>query len=164
MRVTVGVKGVTKGRYVIPVAPEACAVISYDPAVKVEKFLRILRTKMMDFVLPGTVAASLFDALSSSAFAAAGLPVTGDTPTLGQIGSAAGRSGIWAQFQPLVAMVQDFALPVGVVVATWGLIEVIMGNLASGKEKVKYSIIGFIGVYVIPMVFEAIRAAFHHGA
>lgn len=74
--------------------------------------------------------------------------------------AAAKTSGLWAHFLPLVHMVQDFALPVGVIVATWGLIEIIIGNVASGKEKLKYSIIGYIGIFIIPMIFEAIRAAF----
>ncbi len=61
--------------------------------------------------------------------------------------------------KPLIRMVQDFAFPVGVIMATWGLIEMIIGN-PSGKEKTKWAIIGYVGIFVIPMVFSQIRAAF----
>lgn len=61
---------------------------------------------------------------------------------------------------PLISIVQDLALPVGIVVASWGLIEIIMGNLESGKHKLKYSVIGFVGMFIIPQVFYSIKEAF----
>lgn len=60
---------------------------------------------------------------------------------------------------PLIHMVQDFAFPVGIVVASWGLIEVMVGQ-PNGKTKIKMSVVGFIGMYIIPTIFKAIRAGF----
>lgn len=64
------------------------------------------------------------------------------------------------RLMPLINMIQDFALPVGIGVATWGLIEIIIGNFGGGKQKIKYAVIGFAGMFVIPEVFYAIKGAF----
>ena len=61
---------------------------------------------------------------------------------------------------PLMRMLQDLALPLGIIVASWGLIEIILGNFAQGKEKIKYSVVGFVGMFVIPEVFYTIRDVF----
>lgn len=61
---------------------------------------------------------------------------------------------------PLIHMLQEFALPVSIGVATWGLVEIIMGNYNSGKTKLKHAIIGFAGIFFIPEVFFSIRNAF----
>lgn len=68
--------------------------------------------------------------------------------------------GLADKLMPLIKMIQDLALPIGIGVATWGLIEVIIGNFGSGKNKIKYAIIGFAGMFVIPEIFYAIRSAF----
>lgn len=60
---------------------------------------------------------------------------------------------------PLIQMVQDLAFPVGIVVASWGLIEVMVGQ-PNGKQKIKLSLIGYIGMYLIPTLFRAIRDGF----
>lgn len=60
---------------------------------------------------------------------------------------------------PILTLIQDIAFPVSIIVASWGLIEVMIGQ-PIGKEKIKHSIIGFIGIYVIPTLFKTIRTAF----
>lgn len=64
------------------------------------------------------------------------------------------------KLQPLIDILQDLALPIGIIVSLWGLIEIIVGNLPSGKEKIKYAIIGFLGFFIIPEVFYTIREVF----
>ncbi|MNN48316.1 hypothetical protein D3C81_1627880 [compost metagenome] len=64
------------------------------------------------------------------------------------------------RMRPLIHMLQDIAMPIGITVSLWGLIEVMMGNIESGKSKLKWAIIGFIGMFLIPEVFYAIRDAF----
>lgn len=71
-------------------------------------------------------------------------------------------SGLGSGIMPLIHMVQDFALPVGIVVSSWGLIEMMMGNIEAGKHKMKWAIIGFIGMFLIPDVFYTIHDAFAH--
>lgn len=61
---------------------------------------------------------------------------------------------------PIIKIVQDLSLPIGIIVASWGLIEVIIGNFPAGKEKIKYAVIGFIGMFIIPEVFYTIREVF----
>lgn len=70
-------------------------------------------------------------------------------------------SKINQQMQPIVELVQSLALPIGVLVSSWGLLEIIMGNFGSGKDKIKYAIIGFVGMFVVPNVFYTIQAAFN---
>lgn len=68
--------------------------------------------------------------------------------------------GVADNLMPIVHMLQDFAFPVGLGIGIWGLIEYIMDNPA-GKEKVKKAIIGYIGIFVLPSIFTAIRDAFN---
>lgn len=72
--------------------------------------------------------------------------------------SAADGSGIMDGLWPLIEMLQDFALPVGIGIATWGLIEVMIGN-PGGRSKIKYAIGGYAGIYLIPFLFFALRDA-----
>lgn len=78
----------------------------------------------------------------------------------GQALAASGAVSLADRMLPLIHMVQDLALPAAIVVSSWGLIEVIIGNIESGKEKLKYSVIGFIGMFLVPEIFYAIRDAF----
>lgn len=64
------------------------------------------------------------------------------------------------RLMPLIEMIQNLALPIGIGVATWGLVEIIVGNFGSGKGKIKYAVIGFTGMFIIPEIFYAIRDAF----
>lgn len=73
--------------------------------------------------------------------------------------AASAAAGLADKLMPLIHLLQDFALPVGIGMATWGLIEVMIGNPA-GKQKIKSSVIGFIGIFLIPTIFYAIRDAF----
>ena len=75
--------------------------------------------------------------------------------------SAMGNTDVIAtKMMPIIKMIQDLALPIGILVASWGLIEVIIGNFPAGKEKIKYAVIGFMGMFIIPEVFYTIRDIF----
>ena len=76
--------------------------------------------------------------------------------------AAAPTQNIITGLMPIVQMIQDLAFPVGLGVGIWGLIEYIMDNPA-GKEKVKRAVIGYIGIFVLPSIFLAIRNAFKGG-
>lgn len=68
-------------------------------------------------------------------------------------------ASIGERITPLLHMVQDLALPTGIVVASWGLIELMLGN-PRGKDKLKWSLLGYIGIFIIPEVFYIIRQGF----
>lgn len=105
---------------------------SEDIDEKVDNFFK-------KFAVPASVAVGAWN-ISSKAFAAA--------------------TDIGAKMKPLLEIIQDLALPVGIIVASWGLIEIIMGNYPGGKEKIKYALIGFVGMFVIPEIFYTIKDAF----
>lgn len=71
-----------------------------------------------------------------------------------------GTKTIAESMMPLIDMIQDLALPIGIAISSWGLIEIIAGNFGSGKDKVKYAVIGFAGMFLVPEIFYAIRGAF----
>ena len=66
--------------------------------------------------------------------------------------------GIAPALQPVISMLQELALPVGIGMAIWGLIEIIIGN-PGGKDKIKYAMLGYIGVFIIPFFFYQIKGA-----
>lgn len=75
------------------------------------------------------------------------------------LAATGGTAGLADKLMPLVHMIQDFALPVGIIVATWGLIEIMIGN-PGGKQKIKFAVLGYCGIFIVPEVFYAIRGAF----
>lgn len=81
----------------------------------------------------------------------------------GAVLAAAPVGGLAGKLWPLVDKMQEFGLAVGVAMALWGLCRVIMGD-PSGKTQIWQAIIGFVGLYVIPEVFLAIKNAFEGGA
>ena len=62
---------------------------------------------------------------------------------------------------PLIERMQDFGLVVGICFGLWGLYMVIIGN-PEGKNKIIQALLGFVGLYVIPEVFLAIRETMRH--
>ena len=56
-------------------------------------------------------------------------------------------------------MVQDLALPVGIIVSIWGMVEMIIGS-PGWKQKLKFAVIGYISMFIIPTFFVAIHNAF----
>lgn len=67
---------------------------------------------------------------------------------------------IGEKLKPLLQILQDLALPLGIIVASWGLIEIILGNFPQGREKIKYAVVGFVGMFIIPEIFYTIRDVF----
>ncbi len=61
---------------------------------------------------------------------------------------------------PLVGKLQEFGLAVGIGMSLWGLCRIIMGD-PSGKQQIWQSIIGFVGLFMLPEVFFAIWEAFN---
>lgn len=106
--------------------------LTYDTARKIEQQVQ----KFGKITLPASVAAGVL-AMTQNALAA-------NTPNLA------------TKMQPIIHMVQDLALPVGITVSTWGLIEIMIGN-PGGKQKIKYAVIGYIGIFLIPILFYMIR-------
>lgn len=62
------------------------------------------------------------------------------------------------QLLPIVHLIQDLALPVAIVIGCWACIEWIVGSPA-WKHKLKGSIIGLVGIYLIPFLYQAIGSA-----
>ncbi len=67
-------------------------------------------------------------------------------------------TGDFSGLERIITLFQNFAYYVGLGYAIWGTIEYAMDNPA-GSTKSKKAIIGFIGVYIIPVIFKAIRDA-----
>ena len=68
-------------------------------------------------------------------------------------------AGVATQLMPLALKLQEFALPAAICVSLWGLVMYIFGD-PGGKEKIRQALIGFIGVFVLPMLFFTIWQAF----
>lgn len=62
-------------------------------------------------------------------------------------------------FQPVKELLISMAEPLCYVMFVWGCIEVICKRPASGLDRMKYAAIGFIGINLIPVIMETIKAA-----
>lgn len=60
---------------------------------------------------------------------------------------------------PLIGRMQDFGLFIGIGFGLWGVYMIMVGN-PEGKQKLIQALIGFIGLYIVPEAFMAIRDAF----
>jgi hypothetical protein len=62
---------------------------------------------------------------------------------------------------PLLVLLQKFALPISIVAALWGAIEYMSGK-PGGVEKIKKALIGLIAIFIIPYIFRSIAASLSH--
>lgn len=69
--------------------------------------------------------------------------------------------GLGNALAPIISMLQELALPVGIGMAIWGLIEVMVGN-PGGRDKIKWSLISYVGVFIIPFFFYQVKGAFNN--
>ena len=92
------------------------------------------------FVMPASISIALLN-MSTRAFAKEQNPLS---------------DGLY----PAIRLIQEFAFPLGVVVSSWALLELMVGNVAAAKEKLKFSIMGFVGMFLVPEVFYMIRDMF----
>lgn len=139
---------------------KAVCVVAVPVAYDIDNKIREIAKIAGDYVLPISIITGLANVLKEQLFenvaGAAGLASAGASVPV-----FAGKAGfdLGTALSPLIDIAQQFAFPVALIVATWGLIDYILGN-PEGKTKIKSSLIGYIGVYVIPFIFEAIKKAF----
>lgn len=62
------------------------------------------------------------------------------------------------RFWPIISQMQEFGLIVGIGFGLWGVYMIMIGN-PEGKQKLIQALIGFIGLYIVPEGFMAIRDA-----
>ena len=67
-------------------------------------------------------------------------------------------SGDLSGLEDIIKLLQDFSYYIGMGYCLWGCIEYSM-DVPSGTTKMKRAITGFIGVYIIPIIFKAIKKA-----
>ena len=77
----------------------------------------------------------------------------------GSTAFASANGVIPAAFQPVKELLISMAEPLCYVMFIWGCIEVICKRPASGLDRMKYAAIGFIGINLIPVIMETIKAA-----
>ena len=142
----------------IQVRPESSPVAVTKPEPKTETLrdrLARIREAAKRHILPLTTGINLLATAPISA-------VTGQysvaATTQAVPVAATTYMGIAPALQPVISMLQELALPVGIGMAIWGLIEIIIGN-PGGKDKLKYAMLGYIGVFVIPYFFYQIKGA-----
>lgn len=60
------------------------------------------------------------------------------------------------KLMPLIEVIQEIALPVAIIVASWGCIEWIVGQ-PGYKRKIQTSIVGYSAIFGIPFIFTTLR-------
>jgi len=70
-----------------------------------------------------------------------------------------GTSNLIVSLWPIITMIQDLALPIGIIVSIWGMVEMIIGS-PGWKQKLKFAVIGYVSMFIIPTFFVAIHNAF----
>jgi len=129
----------------IQVRPESSPVVVFTPDINAEPKTETLRDRLTRIreaakkhLIPLTTGINLL----------ATAPISAVT----------GQYSVATALQPVISMLQELALPVGIGMAIWGLIEIIIGN-PGGKDKIKYAMLGYIGVFIIPFFFYQIKGA-----
>jgi len=106
-----------------------------------------------NYLLPVSIIVGAMN-LATPAFAEAIVPVIAPVAT-----APTGTSSLIVSLWPIITMVQDLALPVGIIVSIWGMVEMIIGS-PGWKQKLKFAVIGYISMFIIPTFFVAIHNAF----
>jgi len=145
----------------IQVRPESSPVVVFTPDINAEPKTETLRDRLTRIreaakkhLIPLTTGINLLATAPISA-------VTGQysvATTTQAVPVVKTYMGIAPALQPVISMLQELALPVGIGMAIWGLIEIIIGN-PGGKDKIKYAMLGYIGVFIIPFFFYQIKGA-----
>jgi hypothetical protein len=138
-------------------------IVQEAPAVQSKSMQEVVEkvTSFGKVALPLSLGAGVLNSLSSAK--AAVVAFSSKSTLLATTGNAvAVGTGLADKLQPLIHLVQDLALPVGICTATWGVIEVMLGNPA-GTRKIKNSVIGFVAIFIIPYVFYAVRDGLQGG-
>jgi hypothetical protein len=102
--------------------------------------------KVFKFTLPATTAVAFLKATGAKVLASTTAVAT----------AGAQHVDFFHKLLPLIHVIQDFALPIGIIVSTWGMIEFMIGN-PGGKQKIKMAIVGFSGIYLIPYIFVTLK-------
>lgn len=74
------------------------------------------------------------------------------------LSSGALVTGDFSGLESIIQLLQQFSYYVGLGYGLWGLVEYTCDNPAGGT-KVKRAIVGYVGIYVLPVIFKAIRNA-----
>lgn len=65
--------------------------------------------------------------------------------------------GLYDKLAPLIDIIQELALPVGIGMATWGAIEYMVGHKDKGQKLIISSVLGYAGTFLIPFLFQIIK-------
>lgn len=74
------------------------------------------------------------------------------------LSSGALITGDFSGLESIIQLLQQFSYYVGLGYGLWGVVEYTCDNPAGGT-KVKRAIVGYVGIYVLPVIFKAIRNA-----
>lgn len=77
------------------------------------------------------------------------------TTTMGTV-MAVKKVDLLPKLMPLIEVIQEIALPVAIIVASWGCIEWIVGQ-PGYKRKIQTSIVGYSAIFGIPFIFTTLR-------
>lgn len=106
-----------------------------------------------------TISACGLMANYSAATAATAVTKLGALATLGGVSATTAKHiDLMHKLLPIIHLIQDIAMPISIIVASWACIEWIIGS-PGWKQKIKGAIIGFCAIYIIPFAFEAVGGA-----
>lgn len=147
--------------------------LAYLPEVKVVKKVREFPTEII--ILPflpsimKTVTEVIYTPLytvfsHTSQFVASGTHTVASmllpqqaVATLGPVALVT-QVNLLKKLMPLIHVIQDIALPVSIIVASWGCIEWIVGS-PGYKQKLKAAIVGYSALFGIPFLFQVLHDA-----
>ncbi len=64
------------------------------------------------------------------------------------------------KFQPIIRVIQDIAEPISYGMMMYGFIKMAMGGVGEGKKMIGNAVKGYVGVQMVPWVFDIIRDIF----
>jgi len=105
----------------------------------------------ISWILPISVSVGLAKAFAFKGPMVASVSgVANAVPTIGR------HVDLFQKLMPLIHIIQDIALPVAIIVASWGCVEWMIGQ-PGYKQKLKSAVIGYGALFMIPFLFTTIR-------
>ncbi|MGI6226906.1 MAG: hypothetical protein ACOYJ1_11695 [Peptococcales bacterium] len=72
-----------------------------------------------------------------------------------------GSTGLTEKLWPLLGRIQEFGLWASIAMGLWCCCRILMGD-SGGKEMIWQTLLGFLGLFILPEIFLGIWKAFPH--
>lgn len=77
-------------------------------------------------------------------------------PSMAFAKTSVAEPDITTAFDPVIAMLQDMALPIASIVLAWACLQAMIGHPAQAVDKAKWAVLGYLAMRYVPGLLKSI--------